>query len=226
MTRVLVAGSYAPVRGRAAGATLRAVRESLASGDAVEVVSPRPSAAHHVGSLQGLAGAWTLARLARTTRADTLVLSVEPGVPFSVGASARRLRFEAAALRLCFRSFRRVVVLLPGRIDQEPAPARGLWSVADEVVDGNSGADGDGGRPVCGDAEGAADVGATVTVSGPPNWAAGDRAAHVRAGVARWADRAERAAAAWTRAVVGDHAPAVGRPLRRVLGPILRRVRP
>src|SRR5438067_4933839 len=64
MSRVVVYGEYPPTPGPAAAATLAAVRARLAAGDDVEVVSPRPSAAHHHADLATVRGAAVLAKLA------------------------------------------------------------------------------------------------------------------------------------------------------------------
>lgn len=77
MTRVVVYGEYPPIPGPAAGATLASVRARLAGGAEVEVVSPRPSAAHHSADLGTVRGAALLARL--TPGAD-LELTLDPAV--------------------------------------------------------------------------------------------------------------------------------------------------
>ena len=95
--RVVVAGSYPPVPGPAAASTLAAVERSWAEGHEVEVVSPRPSAAHRHAALSGYWAAWALVKLSR--RADALVLCVEPGMPFGPATSARTARVVALAIR-------------------------------------------------------------------------------------------------------------------------------
>jgi hypothetical protein len=75
MSRVVIYGEYPPTAGPAAEATLAAVRGRLAGGEAVEVVSPRPSAAHHHADLSTLAGA---ARLARLSAGAELELTLDP----------------------------------------------------------------------------------------------------------------------------------------------------
>jgi len=75
MSRVVIYGEYPPSAGPAAEATLDAVRARLAGGEAVEVVSPRPSAAHHHADLSTLAGA---ARLARLSAGAELELTLDP----------------------------------------------------------------------------------------------------------------------------------------------------
>ncbi|HET9773131.1 MAG TPA: hypothetical protein VFS16_19720, partial [Acidimicrobiia bacterium] len=77
MSRVLIYGEYPPTPGPAAEATLAAVRARLAGGAEVEVVSPRPSAAHHHADLATVRGAALLARLAPGRDLD---LSLDPAV--------------------------------------------------------------------------------------------------------------------------------------------------
>ena len=138
MTRTLVAGSYPPVPGAASAATLAAVRAELAAGAEVEVVSPRPSAAHHTASLHGAAGALALYRWGSRMQADSLVLCVEPGVPFVARTAPWRARLDARALRLALRRFRRVVLLVPAGLPDADGPAAGLaralWARAEVVA--------------------------------------------------------------------------------------------
>ena len=77
MRRVVVYGEYPPVAGPAADATLAAVRDRLAEGAEVEVVSPRPSAAHHHADLST---AWGAALLARLAAGAELELTLDPAV--------------------------------------------------------------------------------------------------------------------------------------------------
>ena len=200
MSRVLVAGSYPPVPGPAAQVTLAEVRRILAEGDEVEVVSPRTSAAHHVGTLWGLRAPTTLARLRRRGRFDRLVFCLEPTVPFDVGVSRRRLGLEVRALGASLGRFAAVELLVPpSLVDHEGvarlARARNVtvrhWPLAEDPVPG-------------------------VTAHGPPRWVRGER---LEAAMAHLELRASRVA----RAVLGRHRSAVGRPLRWLLGPLRHR---
>lgn len=91
--RVIVAGPYPTMPGPESAATFALVRDLMAAGDDVTVVSPAPSAAHHHADPGGPRGA---ARLAR----------------FVGGADLLHLRLDAAALGASVESPR----LLPGRI--------------------------------------------------------------------------------------------------------------
>ena len=74
--RTVVFGEYPPTPGPAAAATLATVRDLVAGGRTVEVVSPVPSAAHHHADPRGLRGSVALAR--RTAGADALVAHLDP----------------------------------------------------------------------------------------------------------------------------------------------------
>jgi hypothetical protein len=131
---VLVAGVYPPVPGTAAEATLAAVRHLVADGRQVEVVSPRPSAAHHFGPLVGADASRVLARLASSGRFDHLVLCVSSNVPFDSASGGRRHRVQAWLLTRQLRRFRRVDVL----VAEPPAASRRalatLWTAVDSVL--------------------------------------------------------------------------------------------
>ena len=90
---VVVAAPYPTMPGPESAATFAMVRELVAAGNEVTVVSPAPSAAHHHADPGGPRGA---ARLAR----------------FLGGADLLHLRLDAAALAASVESPR----LLPGRI--------------------------------------------------------------------------------------------------------------
>jgi hypothetical protein len=85
MTRVVVYGEYPPTPGAAAEETLAAVRARLAAGAEVEVVSPRPSAAHHHADLATVRVA---ARLARLAAGADLELTLDPGLLADGGGRA------------------------------------------------------------------------------------------------------------------------------------------
>jgi hypothetical protein len=97
VTRTVIYGEYPPIPGPAAAATLAAVRARLAGGAEVEVVSPRPSAAHHHADLATVRGAALLARLAPGADLD---LTLDPAVLTHGGsraASAQALLAAAVA---------------------------------------------------------------------------------------------------------------------------------
>jgi hypothetical protein len=97
VNRVVMYGEYPPTPGPAAEATLEVVRGFLAGGADVDVVSPRPSAAHHHADLGTVRGAALLARL--TPGAD-LQLTLDPAVladSGSRGAPAQALLALAVA---------------------------------------------------------------------------------------------------------------------------------
>jgi hypothetical protein len=253
--RVLVAGSYPPVPGPVSAAALGAVRRALAAGDDVEVVSPRPSAAHHTATLHGWRAAWALVRRGRAMRADTLVLCVEPGVPFAPGASPRRVRAEATAIAAATRRFRHVEVLAPSGLDADSAAGARLWARAERIcVDGDAQRDPtvrhsgvEARRVVVVDPAdrrgeivfapaavgvgtgGAADAGA-VTPDGPIEWLPGERGAHLAHRAERAVYRAEHTSARLLRKALGRHTAKVGRPVRAAVAPlrrvVMRRARP
>jgi len=97
--RCLVVGSYPPVPGPAAAATVAAVRRAWARGQEVVVVSPRPSAAPLVMPVAGAGVGRALARLRRQAEGrqsrgpglpsgcsfSEVVLCLEPGWPLGQG---------------------------------------------------------------------------------------------------------------------------------------------
>ena len=101
----------------------------------MDVVSPRPSAAHHHAHLAGPRAARELRRLRRRLRADDLVLCLEAGVPFTKGAGSARHRREAAALGRALRRFGRVTVVVTGDLEiQQPDALTPFWAAVHEVV--------------------------------------------------------------------------------------------
>jgi hypothetical protein len=241
-----VAGSYPPVPGRAASLTMAAVRHALCGGAEVVVVSPRPSAAHLHAAITGARAAWTLHRLGRSVRADALVLCLEPGVPFQPGARRLRTQLEATLLVAALRRFRSVTLLICGELGVDATALRALWAVAQEVVV-SSEQERDlviralgvpsslvvvkpvGGRErgeiLVAPARGDEPCGArSVTVAGPHEWVRGERTRNLANLAEQAASRAEHDAARAARLVLGDHASTLGRPLRRALQPLRRRV--
>ncbi|MDQ1499346.1 MAG: hypothetical protein QOI86_2686 [Actinomycetota bacterium] len=104
--KVVIYGEYPPTPGPAAEATLEAVRTRLAAGVEVEVVSPRPSAAHHHADLATVRGAAVLARLA--AGAD-LEMTLDPA---RLAASGGRATPAQALLALAVNGARHSTVHL------------------------------------------------------------------------------------------------------------------
>jgi hypothetical protein len=125
----LVAGSYPPVPGPAAAATLAAVREAVRAGDDVLVVAPRATAAHRRATLRGWRAASALARLSRGQ--DRLVLVVEPGMPFGDQTGTGAARALARVVRHRFRAFELRLVSPP---ELPATPLRPLWPLAGRIV--------------------------------------------------------------------------------------------
>jgi hypothetical protein len=99
--RCLVVGSYPPVPGAAAAATVAAVQRAWATGAEVVVASPRPSAAPYVLTRYGPALGRELAALRRCLGCDEVVLCLEPGWPLTAagaGPMGRTARALAGAL--------------------------------------------------------------------------------------------------------------------------------
>ena len=101
-TRVVVYGEYPPFSTPGAAATVATVQSLLADGrelEEIEVVSPRPSAAHHHAEAGNPKGAAKLARL--VGKAD-FVAHLDPGIlgeSSAVGPAAARVSFGLAVRR-------------------------------------------------------------------------------------------------------------------------------
>ena len=105
--RVVVYGEYAPFPTSSAAATLATVRSLLTDGREIEVVSPRPSAAHYNADVGNPKGA---AKLARLVGGAELVARFDPGIlgqARGAGAAAAR-----AALGLAVRRARSATIYL------------------------------------------------------------------------------------------------------------------
>lgn len=132
MSRVVVAGPYPTMTGPEAAATLSLVRRLVAAGDDVTVISPHPSAAHHLADWGNPRGAARLARLVRD--ADVLHLRLDAAA-LSAGADARPLMAGRLALRVVVQRAKRRSV----RLDRVPATvsrrfANIVLGKADEVL--------------------------------------------------------------------------------------------
>lgn len=134
--RVLVAGSYPPVPLPEAYATAAAVAALAAQGDSVEVLAPRPCAAHHTASFHSWRGALALARLGR--RFDVVVLRVEAGFPLAARSGRWRRVSGLVALGLALRTGKDSVVHVED-VAFVPSAFRGraavmLWKSAGTVT--------------------------------------------------------------------------------------------
>jgi hypothetical protein len=105
---VVVYGDYAPFPTPAAAATLATVRSFLTDGREIEVVSPKPSAAHHHADAGNPQGA---AKLVRLVGGADLVAHLDPGI---LGAPGRRPGPAAAraTLGLAVRRARSATIYL------------------------------------------------------------------------------------------------------------------
>jgi len=129
-TRVVVYGEYPPFTTPGAAATLATVRSLLADGREIEVVSPKPSAAHHHADVGNPKGA---AKLARLVGGAELVARLDPGIlGQSGGAGPAAAR---AAVGLAVRRARSATI----HLSPLTAPPAGKWvravlGPADRVV--------------------------------------------------------------------------------------------
>jgi hypothetical protein len=116
--RVVVFGEYPPFPTPGAAATLATVRDLLAAGREVEVVSPQPSAAHHHADPGNPKGA---AKLARLVGGAELVARLDPGI---LGQSGGRGPAAArAATGLAVRRARSATI----HLSPLTAPPAGKW---------------------------------------------------------------------------------------------------
>jgi hypothetical protein len=196
--RALVVGSYPPVPGAPAAATVAAVRRAWEGGAEVVVVSPRPSAAPFVVPLTGPALGRELAKLRVAHGCDELVLCLEPGWPFarsarSGPAAARTARSLAEALG----GFERAEVVVTGELGVAPEVFELLWGHAKAHVRTVIGSLVPG--PVADQTEGVARVGPLEPTE------------------LLVVARGRRALGQVARKVLGSHAPAVRLHLRRLL---------
>jgi len=130
--RRLVVGSYPPVPGEPAAATLAAVRRAWAEGREVVVASPRPSAAPVVARLAGPSAGRSLRRLTRAHTCQEVVFCLEPGMPFL--ARRRGARRTARRLAHALGSFSNVELVVTGELGVPGSVLAALWPVARTVI--------------------------------------------------------------------------------------------
>jgi hypothetical protein len=129
--RVVVYGEYPPFTTPVAAATLATVRHLLADGREIDVVSPRPSAAHHYADIGSPSGAARLARL--VGGGAELIARFDPGI---LGASGgKRPAAARTAAGLAVRRARRATILL-SPLTAPPATkwVRAILGSAEQVV--------------------------------------------------------------------------------------------
>ena len=128
-------GSYPPVPGAAAAATVAAVRRAWDAGVEVVVVSPRPSAAPFVVPVAGTALGRELAKLRLAHSCNEVVLCAEPGWPFAghdrTGSHGAR---TARALAQALSGFESAELVVTGEIGVAPEVLALLWPLVGPVI--------------------------------------------------------------------------------------------
>ena len=119
--RVVVAAPYPTMPGPESAATFGLVRDLVAAGEDVTVVSPAPSAAHHHADPGGPRGAARLARL--VGGADLLHLRLDAA---ALGASVESPRLLPA--RVALNGLLRRVPESEVRLDRVPAQVSAQWA--------------------------------------------------------------------------------------------------
>lgn len=108
--RILVVTPYAPWRDGIGAYALQQVRRLRREGHHVEVLSTKPSAAHHHGDLRGRAGARLLTRLGR--RFDRVILHFHPDVVYRLPPTGGSRIDTALAYGAAFRALPHVELRL------------------------------------------------------------------------------------------------------------------
>lgn len=108
--RILVVTPYAPWRDGIGAYALQQVRRLRRDGHHVEVLSPKPSAAHHHGDLRGQGGARLLTRLGRTF--DRVILHFHPDVVYRLPPTGTSRLDTALAYGAAFRALPHVELRL------------------------------------------------------------------------------------------------------------------
>ncbi len=128
--RCVVYGDYPPFPGAAADETLDTVRTLLADGRDVEVVSPRPSAAHHHADIIRPAGVAAFAR--RIADGPDVVACIDSTM---LAAGGRRAHAARAMLGVALRRARNLEVRLsPLPHSPDPAWVRAVVGPAERVL--------------------------------------------------------------------------------------------
>jgi hypothetical protein len=142
--KCLVVGSYPPVPGPGAAATVGAVRRAWDRGKEVVVVSPRPSAANAVMPAVGAAVGRDLSSWrrhdshgdTREVEYDEVVLCIEPGWPFPRGDRAGHERV-ARSLARALAGFERAELVVTGDLEVANAVLAMLWPAVQRVTAGS-----------------------------------------------------------------------------------------
>jgi hypothetical protein len=130
VTRCIVYGDYPPFPGAAAAETLHTVRTLLADGRDVEVVSPRPSAAHHHADILRPSGAAAFAR--RIAGGPDVVVCLDSTM---LAAGGRRAHAARALLAVALRRARNLELRLsPLPRSPDPAWVRAVVEPAERIV--------------------------------------------------------------------------------------------
>jgi hypothetical protein len=172
--RILVVGSYPPVRTPGTAATLAAVRRAIEAGADPVVASPRSSAAHYAVPVTGVFAGRRLDNLRRITGARRLVLCAERDLPVArrcavpglLGVIQRRTLDE---VRRAGQGFEHVTLVIGDDLDVAASVLAELRAIADDVVELGTRVRGDPG----------------VTVFGPDDRSPSERLVDVGAKVAR-----------------------------------------
>ncbi len=106
--RILMISPYPPARDGLANYAVQEVKELRARGDAVEVLSPGPSAAHHHLDLEGVRGGLALVRRVRDY--DQIIVQYHPAIFFCEHSTPALRAKVFAAYALAFRAAHRVEV--------------------------------------------------------------------------------------------------------------------
>ena len=215
--RWLVVGSYPPVPGPAAGATVAAVRRAWASGAEVVVVSPRPSAAPYVlRSARGRAVSRRLVRLGQQHGCGTLVLGLERGWP-----TLGRARAGGEVLGAALSRFGTAELLVTGELGLAIEELGSLWRAAAVVTVTSGGALAAPELAARLEAAGARQVRCAAPDPGTllVSWAS---VGPTEPGDLLVSARARRALGAAARKVLGPRAPAVRAQLARLVATLRR----
>ncbi len=151
----LIAGTYPPVPGPQAAATVAAVRRAWAAGQEVVVASPRPSAAPLVMPVAGTEVGRALARLRRQPGSsvaagaapdagglDEVVVCLEPGWPLGRGhrtgrgrpLSPEQLGLAARSLAAALSEFERAELVVTGELGVPDDVLACLWPPVNRVT--------------------------------------------------------------------------------------------